>query len=132
MKIQQRYFLGKEDKLKSRKVIQQLFEEGKQITVFPLKAIWMTGAPPSSLQAAVSVSARHFKKAVDRNRIKRLIRESYRLQKNELSSHLIQKDKQLSVFFIFIGNELPHYQLVSDACGKLLKKLILLTNENNQ
>ncbi len=130
--MQQRYFLGKQDKLKSRKVIQQLFTEGKQVTVFPLKAIWMTGAQSSSLQAAVSVSARHFKKAVDRNRIKRLIRESYRLQRNELTSHLIQQNLQLSVFFIFIGNELPNYQLVSDACDKILQKLIQLTNETNQ
>jgi ribonuclease P protein component len=76
------------------------------------------------LQAGVSVSKRYFKKAVDRNKIKRLIREAYRLQKNELESHLIDSNQKLSLFLIYTGKDIPSYQQISDGCEMIIKKLI--------
>ena len=74
---------GKKDKLKSKKHIEQLFNEGKSVTVYPLKLIYLPAEfeDGSQLKTGVSVSKRLHKTAVARNRIKRLLRESYRLNK---------------------------------------------------
>ena len=82
------------------------------------------------LQTGFGVSAKHFKKAVDRNRIKRLMREGWRLQKNDLTEKL-KGQQQLAVFFIYVGNELPDHQLVFDKIGAALKRLIKITDENS-
>jgi ribonuclease P protein component len=83
-----------------------------------------------SLQFGVGVSNRNFKRAVDRNRIKRLTREAWRLQKNELKERLKRINKQLNVFFIYIGKELPDFATVKDKVAVALKKLADKTDEN--
>ena len=131
METKQRYTFKKEEKLKSRKTIEQLFRDGKSFSVFPFRVLWkLTGTSVSSLQTGFAVSSKHFKKAVDRNRIKRLMREAYRLQKNELQNQLKQQQKQLAVFIIYVGNELPEYDLVFDKTTNVLSRLIKISNEN--
>ena len=76
------------------------------------------------LQAGFGASSRHFKKAVDRNRIKRLGREAYRLQKEPLLRRLTDKRLSLAVFFIYTGKELPEYATVTEKIGVILQKLI--------
>jgi len=77
----------------------------------------------SPLQAGFTVSTRHFKKAVDRNRIRRLMRESYRLQKNNLLNELQENHKSVAIFFIYTGNELPQYKDVFEKIGSALQRL---------
>lgn len=74
---------SKKDKLKSKKLIEQLFTEGKAITAYPLRLIYLKNEfeDGSTLKTGVSVSKRLHKTAVARNRIKRLLREAYRLNK---------------------------------------------------
>ena len=129
MATKQRYHFGKNQKPKSRKLIQQLFAEGHQFIVFPIKAVWISNNEKTPLQAGVSVSSRHFKKAVDRNRIKRQLREVYRLQKNELEQQLICKGKSLSLFLMFIGKEMPDYKQLFEACTTIIHKLKLYNDE---
>ena len=143
MEQQLKYTLGKNERLKSRKAIDLLFAEGKSFSVFPLKVIYsfkknnpglktLNFKPETlNLSAAFSVSKRNFKKAVDRNRIKRLMRESYRLQKNELLSHLITNKESIAVFILYTGNELPEYDLVFSKMTSIIKRLQKIVNEKS-
>jgi ribonuclease P protein component len=131
LETKQRYTFKKEEKLKSRKTIEQLFKDGKSFSNFPFRVLWKfisTSAAP--LQTGFAVSSKHFKKSVDRNRIKRLIREAYRLQKNDLQEYLKQEQKQLAVFIIYVGNELPEYDLIFEKTTHVLNRLIKISNEN--
>ena len=84
---------NKFEKLKSRKQIELLFAQGKSISSFPVKVFYLPveHTPEHPVQVGVGVSARNFKKAVDRNTIKRRMREAYRLHKLPLHEHLTTK-----------------------------------------
>jgi ribonuclease P protein component len=129
----QRYTFKKRDKLKSRKTIEQLFKEGKSFSNFPFRVLWKVNEDrDAALQTGFAVSSKHFKKAVDRNRIKRLMREAYRLQKNGLQDQLTQQKKKIAVFFIYVGNELPEYDFIFEKTSHVLARLIKITDENSQ
>ena len=83
----------------------------------------------AALQVGVGVSSKYFKKAVDRNRVKRLMREAYRLQKNSLQDWLQQNNKTMSVFFLYVGKELPPYELIAEKMNIALKRLLKLSHE---
>ena len=84
----------------------------------------------SGLKFGTGVSAKNFRKAVDRNRIKRLTREAWRLQKNEIREMAIETQRQLNVFFIYTGKELPDFAIVKDKVAIALKKLADKMDEN--
>jgi ribonuclease P protein component len=116
---------NKKEKLKSRKRIEQVFQEGKSQTLFPFKVWWMLQpAGEAVLQAGFGASSRHFKRAVDRNRIKRLSREAYRLQKQELIRRLEEKGLYMAVFFVYTGKDLPDHVTVIQKIGVILQRLI--------
>lgn len=125
------FTLGKKERLKRRKIIEQLFSEGKAININPVRAVYKfyNNELDSPLQAGFSASSRQFKKAVDRNRIKRLLREAWRLQKNELQEKLQQEQKQLAVFVIYTGKELPAFAIIQQQVAAILNKLIKRVNE---
>lgn len=77
-----------------------------------------------TLKAGFGASSRHFKRAVDRNRIKRLAREAYRLQKQGLQDFLEKKGLSLAIFIIYTGKEVPDYQNVREKIGVALQKLV--------
>ena len=84
----------------------------------------------SNLQAGFAVSNKNFKKAVDRNRIKRLMRETYRVQKNETENLLAIKEKRLAIFIIYTGNELPLFKELLLKMTHVLNRLNKIINEN--
>lgn len=110
-----------------------MFREGKSFALFPFRVYYLADRTPNGqeeasssgwLQAGFGASSKNFKKAVDRNRIKRLTREAYRLQKQALQDQLKEKNQALSVFFIYVGKELPDQQMVSGKIGSALQKLL--------
>ncbi len=106
-------------KLKSQKLIDEIFEEGKSVTVFPLKMVYLyTG---KSNQVGVSVSKRIFKRAVDRNRIKRLMREAYRHNKNMLIDNNVSG---YAFMILYLSKDLPDYKLVNSKTQALLTKFL--------
>ena len=128
--IQKQFTLGRDEKLKSRKAIEQLFKSGKSFSHFPFRIIYELGDGESSLQSAFSVSSKTFKQAVNRNRIKRLMREVYRLQKNELKQTVTDKRCRLVVFFIYTGNNLPLFDDLKEKMASALLRLTKIVNES--
>ena len=115
-----RFSLGQKERLKSAKSIEHLFSEGKAISAYPLRLVFVN-KPNSTvpMQCAFSVSKRHFKKAVDRNRIKRLLRESYRKIKPTLYQNLSQPYMGM---ILFNGKEIPSQENIDKSIAILLEK----------
>jgi ribonuclease P protein component len=127
--IGKEFTLGRKERLRSRKLIDKVFNEGKSFSVFPYRIYYLKAIIP--LQFGVGVSKKNFRRAVDRNRIKRLSREAYRLQKRILDEKTKEKGKSLSVFFIYIGKELPAYPALFEKMHVILKRLINIADEDD-
>ncbi len=87
-----KFTYSKSEKLKSKNTIDLLFSEGKSVGKYPLRLVYVAGnfGENVPIKMGVSVSKKYFKKAVDRNYFKRVLRETYRLNKNRLLDHLNQ------------------------------------------
>ena len=118
------FTLGKTERLKSRKIIEHLFREGNKFTIGPFRVFYLKEPGPlSRLQFAAGVSTKTFRKAVDRNRIKRLLRESWRVQKNSLKEIFEKKGQSLYVFIIYTGKELPVYLDMHKKINQVITRL---------
>lgn len=102
---------AKAERLNKKKIIGKMFKSGsRSFAIFPLRVVYLEAADDEPLEAPVSVmisvSKRSFKHAVDRNRVKRQIREAYRLNKASLTDYVGSHGKKLAVAFIYLTDRL--------------------------
>ena len=117
----------KRERIVSRKLIERLFSKGSSFSVsaFPLRIVVMETARTEDdvpVQVLVSVSKRHFKHAVDRNRVKRQVREVYR-QHKQIVPEKVQQKQTLAIAFIWLADELYESTAVEKSIKKLLGKV---------
>ena len=115
--------LGKQERLKSKTLIGELYKEGKSVKSFPLRLVYIQREHTSKYpaQVGVSVPKRNFKKAVDRNQIKRLLRETYRKQKQIVYNTI---DKPYVYMISYIGKEKCTYAEIELKMEQLLNAFI--------
>ncbi len=118
--------LVKDERLGRKLLLDKLFKEGKSISQNGFTLVYLRAELPAfyPAQAAFSVPKRYFKRATDRNTIKRHLREAYRLHKLPLYQKLVDGRYQLALMLIFKGNAVPHYSMVEKNVPELLAKLI--------
>ncbi len=110
----------KQEKLKSKKTIEALFLEGKSISKFPVKVFYLPIDNSEVSKAAFAVPKRSFKQAVTRNRIKRQLRESYRLHKQMLTAN---NGPSFALLFLYISKDEPQYDLLESSMKALFKSI---------
>ena len=126
-----KYTFPKEEHLCRKKLIEELFsKQGSSFGVYPLRIVWIKSDAPSTAppQVLISVSKRTFKRAVDRNRLKRLIREAYRLNKYRLTEQLHGHEIAL-LGIIFTGKEKSPLALVEKKLISAFHRLLGTTPE---
>lgn len=113
----------KKEKLKSKKLIDQLFTEGQSVSAFPLRLVYLQTCFEDKIVAktGVSVSKRNFKTAVNRNRIKRLLREAYRLNKADFFNNITT---QYAFMILYIGKDKPTFTQVETTMKRLFEKFL--------
>ncbi|HON18430.1 MAG TPA: ribonuclease P protein component [Salinivirgaceae bacterium] len=127
------------ERLKSRKAIEQLLVKGMSFYFYPVRILYSIEQAKRSepLQVAFSVSKKKFKRAVDRNLLKRRMRESWRLNKENLRKALVENNRQADVLLIYSSKSIEPYQLINEKILLVLNRLIVETqqetkNESNE
>ena len=118
--------LRKLERLSRKKIIEKLFAGGsRSFSIFPLRVVWLP-VEELDVQASllVSVSKRRFKRAVKRNRVKRQIREAYRLNKQPLLEALAEKDLRLALAFIYLSDELVDSTVIAEKMKIALVRIV--------
>lgn len=118
----------KKEKLKSRKLIERLFAEGTSIKVRNVKLLFLEAELPKDVpfQVGVTVPKKNFKSAVKRNRIKRLLRESYRLNKPRLFNN---SKGNFAFLFLYLGKDMPDYHSIEQNVQAILQKFLKEKND---
>jgi len=125
-----KYTYSKKEKLCSRKDISRLFEHGKAFYSEPFRLLWLKSEDilPFPALTGISVGKKSFPKAVDRNRVKRLIREAWRVNKQHLYGLLEQINIQIVIMIIYSGDEIPEFSTLNERMQEAIRKFSLHLN----
>ncbi len=116
----------KEERLSEKKIIEKLFERGCGFYVSPFKVLWVHADFESKYPAKVmmAVSGRNFRKAVDRNRIKRLMREAYRKNKHILYEALQNSSEKYAFMLLYTGKIIIPFRNMESKIILILQRLV--------
>ena len=125
-----RFTFKKEERLSRKKLIDELFKDGSSFYLPPFKVICLErhAEDVPAVRVLITVSTRNFPKAVDRNRIKRLTREAYRLNKQILYETLTRRGINLLLAFIYTGKKIESFERIREKMISILERL----SENNE
>jgi len=120
----------KNERLKSKTTIGLLFSEGKSVSKYPLRLVYRIGEAnqEEKIKIGVSVSKKYFKKAVDRNYFKRVLRETYRLNKHLLWDNL---EEPYSFMFFYQSKDRLTYEEINTKTIQLFEKFLQQVNKTN-
>ena len=120
------YSLGEQSRIKSKKQIATVFKSSTSGFVFPLKCLFSLNddREPGTTQVLITVPKRIFKSAVKRNKIKRLIREVYRLQRPGFEEELNKKNIALDIAFIYVSKTICDYHKMESAMESLIYSIL--------
>lgn len=120
------FSFGREERLKSFSLIRDLFGSGRVLNHYPMRIIWLPVATSDNtfpVQLAISVPRKKFPKAVHRNRIKRQIKEAYRLNKHRLYRALEGRETNFAVMIIYVDKKMPVFDELEPQVRKALDRL---------
>lgn len=127
MSAAERFTLSKEERICSKKLINELFTgNGRSMTAFPLRAVFMKRTIVDDQPRAamlVSVPKRYFKHAVDRNRVKRQVREAFRRNKSIITQNLTDDHEAVAIAFVWLTNEKYPSSEVENRMVRLLTRI---------
>ena len=124
----------KKEHLYGEKVIENLHTTGSSFLVYPLRVVYLNVSQPDEqipVRVTIGVSKKKFKKAVDRNRAKRLMREAYRLNKSSLVSIIKKEEVKIYLSFQYIADEMLTFDEISTKMQKALDRLTKIIAEKS-
>ena len=132
-KIEERHTFTKEERVTGAKRVDAIFASGKSFISYPLRIVYLQHeqSPINKCSILVSVPKKRIKKAVHRNRIKRLIRESYRLNR-ELINNIDISEQSLDIAFIYVKDTASDYVEIQKAMQKALKQIAIRTKKTEE
>jgi ribonuclease P protein component len=116
----------KAERLCSKIVMEKLFKSGRSFTLFPFRVVWLMEGVASSfpVQVAFAVPKKIFKRAVDRNKLKRRAREAYRKTKHGLYELLEKRDKKIALLLIYTAKEKLEYEFIANKINLIIERLL--------
>lgn len=124
----------REERLKSQKIIGSLFKDGQSFGQYPLRLIWKPLEDTNGgalIQFTVSVAKKKFPHAVDRNRLRRQVREAYRLQKHVLIERLDPEKPGYAIMALYTAKEPLPYAEIFQSMERALRRLTKMLNQTN-
>jgi len=121
------FTLGREERLKSNLSIQELLKHGRTVSLFPLKIYWNFSSDPHQkypARASMSVPKRKYRRAVDRNLMKRRLKEAYRLNKYMLYDKLDQHQQKIQLIILLLSDEFIPYKQLEQGMREIFRKLV--------